>query len=212
MKKIVYAFLSALCHVWSFVIPLRFVRKINTYRDILYTLWIKRNFKYIGKKVLIEKSINLVGGHSISIGNGTCIGRRTILAAHQKVNQQTFHPAIQIGCNVNIGQDSNISVINGLYVSDGVRMGRKVMLNDNSHGLFNKEELQIQPNLCPLYSKGPIVIEENVWIGEMVCVLSGVHIGKSAIIAAGAVVTKDIPAYSIAAGVPAKVIKTLNNN
>ena len=91
-------------------------------------------------------------------------------------------------------------------------MERKVMLNDNSHGLFNKEELQIQPNLRPLYSKGPIIIEENIWIGEMVCILGGVHIGKAAIIAAGAVVTKDIPAYSIVAGVPAKVIKILNCN
>lgn len=176
MKKIIYALLDFLCYIWSFIVPLCLIKRMNTYKNILYTLWIKRNFKCIGKGVLIEKSINLSGGNSISIGSGTYIGKRTILAAHQKINKQTFHPIIQIGCNVNIGQDSNISIINHLQISNGVRMGRKVMLNDNSHGLFNKEELQIQPNLRPLYSKGPIIIEENVWIGEMVCILGGVHI------------------------------------
>lgn len=56
-------------------------------------------------------------------------------------------------------------------------------------------------------SKGPIVIEDDVWIGERATILSGVHIGQGAIIAAGAVVTTDVPAYAIAGGVPCKVIK-----
>jgi acetyltransferase-like isoleucine patch superfamily enzyme len=56
-------------------------------------------------------------------------------------------------------------------------------------------------------SKGPTIIEDEVWIGFGVNILSGVKIGKGAIIAAGSVVTKDIPAYSIAGGVPARIIK-----
>lgn len=56
-------------------------------------------------------------------------------------------------------------------------------------------------------SKGDIVIEDDVWIGSRVIVLSGVKIGRGSVIAAGSVVTKDIPEYSIAAGVPARVIK-----
>lgn len=56
-------------------------------------------------------------------------------------------------------------------------------------------------------SKGDIVIEDDVWIGTRAIILSGVHIGKGAIVAAGAVVTSDIPEYSIVAGVPAKVVK-----
>ena len=57
-------------------------------------------------------------------------------------------------------------------------------------------------------SKGIINIGNNVWIADNVTLLSGVSIGDGAVIGAGAVVTKDIPAYSVAAGVPAKVIKT----
>ena len=56
-------------------------------------------------------------------------------------------------------------------------------------------------------SKGDIIVDDDVWIGYGATILSGVHIGQGAVIAAGAVVTKDIPPYAIAAGVPAKVMK-----
>lgn len=56
-------------------------------------------------------------------------------------------------------------------------------------------------------SKGDIIIEEDVWIGSNSCILSGVKLGRGCIVAAGSVVTKDVPAYSIVGGVPAKVIK-----
>jgi acetyltransferase-like isoleucine patch superfamily enzyme len=57
------------------------------------------------------------------------------------------------------------------------------------------------------YTKGPIILEDEVWIGVNALIMSGVHIGKGAVVAAGAVVTKNVPAYSIVGGVPAKVIK-----
>ena len=57
------------------------------------------------------------------------------------------------------------------------------------------------------WSKGPIVINDDVWLGTNALILSGIEIGQGAVIAAGAVVTNDIPPYAIAAGVPAKVIK-----
>lgn len=56
-------------------------------------------------------------------------------------------------------------------------------------------------------AKGDVVVDDDVWIGYRVTILSGVHIGKGAVIAAGAVVTKDVPPYAVVAGVPAKVIK-----
>ena len=57
------------------------------------------------------------------------------------------------------------------------------------------------------FSKGKIIVEDDVWIGNNVTVLSGVTIGQGAVIAAGAVVVKDIPPYAIAGGIPAKVIR-----
>lgn len=56
-------------------------------------------------------------------------------------------------------------------------------------------------------SKGDIIVEDDVWIGENSVILSGVHIGQGAIVAAGAIVTKDVPSYAIVGGVPATIIK-----
>lgn len=61
-----------------------------------------------------------------------------------------------------------------------------------------------------MISKGPVIIEDDCWLGFNCEVLSGVHIGKHSIVAARAVVTKDIPPYSIVAGNPARVIKQYN--
>jgi acetyltransferase-like isoleucine patch superfamily enzyme len=60
-----------------------------------------------------------------------------------------------------------------------------------------------------LVSKGAVVIGNNVWIGNNACIMPGVSIGDGAIIGANSVVTHDIPAYSVAGGIPAKVIKQL---
>ena len=68
------------------------------------------------------------------------------------------------------------------------------------------------PNQRRLTSKGPVVIEDNVWIGEKASILSGVHIGKGAIIGAGAVVTKDVPAGHMALGVPARILSMVKHD
>lgn len=65
----------------------------------------------------------------------------------------------------------------------------------------------VSPNQDEAVSKGDICVDDDVWIGFGATVLSGVHIGQGAVVAAGAVVTKDIPPYTIVGGVPAKVIK-----
>jgi acetyltransferase-like isoleucine patch superfamily enzyme len=62
-------------------------------------------------------------------------------------------------------------------------------------------------DLQPLSSKGPIIVDDEAWLGYGALILDGVHIGTGAVIGAGSVVTKEIPAGSIAAGNPAKVIK-----
>jgi lipopolysaccharide O-acetyltransferase len=64
----------------------------------------------------------------------------------------------------------------------------------------------------PLKVPGPVVIEDEVWLGERVCVMPNVTIGKHSVIGANSVVTKDIPPYCIAVGVPARIIKQYNHN
>ena len=87
--------------------------------------------------------------------------------------------------------------------------GRYVYISDNSHGKNIESELNTPPSLRPLYAKGPVVIGNNVWIGESARILSGVTIGDGAIIGANAVVTHDVPSGAVVGGVPAKVIKMM---
>ena len=74
---------------------------------------------------------------------------------------------------------------------------------------FSKEHLQIPPLKRPIISKGEVVIGNNVWIGDKATILPGVTIRDSVVVAANAVVTKDVPAYSMVAGNPAKIIKQI---
>ena len=85
--------------------------------------------------------------------------------------------------------------------------GKWVTITDNSHGETDKDTLGMRPQKRTITSKGPVVIGNNVWIGDKATILPGVTIGDGAVIAANAVVTKDVPPYSVVGGNPAKVIK-----
>ena len=138
--------------------------------------------------------------------NGSSVDRNARLEAW-KIGEQD--PEIIFGEGCCIGQYCHISASNRIVFGKNVLTGRRVTVIDNNHGLFVREQLDTNPLKRPVTCKGEIVIGDNVWIGENVVVLSGVHIGNGAVIAANAVVTSDIPSYSLAAGVPAKVIKSL---
>ena len=68
-------------------------------------------------------------------------------------------------------------------------------------------KVKVMGEQAEAFSKGDIIVDDDVWIGYGATIMSGVHIGQGAVIAAGAVVTKDVPPYAIVGGVPAKVIK-----
>ena len=171
----------------------------------------KSKFGSFGKKSYIVSFLEEISKpKNIFIGNSSGIGRKVLLRCYVNQDRPEQNPRIEIGNFVKIGDYSTISCCNYIKIGNGVRMGRMIMINDNSHGHTNNpEELEISPIKRPVVSNGPIIIEDNVWIGEKVSILSNVHIGKGAIIAAHAVVTKDIPAFTIVGGIPAKIIKKI---
>ena len=79
-------------------------------------------------------------------------------------------------------------------------------VTDNSHGVTTIDDLSKAPHMRKVISKGEVVIEENVWIGDKATILPGVHIGKGAVVGANAVVTKDVPPFSVVGGIPARVL------
>jgi acetyltransferase-like isoleucine patch superfamily enzyme len=155
---------------------------------------------------VIGKNCFLLGGKYIEIGDHTFIGRHGVVTCWDNYMKEKFTPSIKIGNNCYIGEYCHITSINSIIIGNEVLTGRRVTITDNSHGRSLPEEMDIPPVKRKLYSKGKVVIEDNVWIGDKVSILAGVRIGKGAIIAANAVVTKDVPAYSVVGGVPAKII------
>jgi acetyltransferase-like isoleucine patch superfamily enzyme len=161
---------------------------------------------------LIYRPHQLLGEKYISIEKGTRIERGVILTAWNRHGEENFLPSITIGKNCNINEFNQISACRKIVIGDNLLTGRYVYISDNSHGSSIYEEQLVHPHMRPLHVKGPIIIGNNVWICEHACVLSGVTIGDGAIIAANAVVTHDVPAYTVVAGVPAKVVKYIKKD
>ena len=170
----------------------------------------KKELKHSGDDNRIGLDFSINGRKSISIGNHFRGGKHVIIDAYESYNGEKLNnnPQIVIGDNVALTDYCYISCINNVTIGDGTLVGVNSFITDNYHGESTAEELKIRPSERKLYSKGKVTIGKNVWIGRNVCVMPGVTIGDGAVIGANAVVTKDIPQYSIAAGVPAKVIKS----
>lgn len=183
---------------------------LNRISKIVYTAYRAPGFKKFGKDSLIRPVFNALRGEKyISVGEKCYIGKLVQLTATDSFGELHFCPKIVIGDNCSIGDFSHVTAINEIRLGNNVRMGKNILITDNSHGTSELAMLDIAPNHRTLYSKGPVIIDDNVWIGAKSCIMPGVHIGKGAIIGAGSVVTKDIPPYAIAAGVPAKVIRII---
>lgn len=114
--------------------------------------------------------------------------------------------ALEIGSNSGIGPRSCLMNVPGgeLIIGDDVMMSPEVLVLTFNHNHANVDIPMDRQGFT--YAK--VVIEDDVWIGARVIILPGVTIGKGSIVGAGAVVTKDVPPYSIVGGVPAKVLKS----
>lgn len=148
--------------------------------DKVASFFYKRAMKHCGKGVYMRPlKSDIKGLHNLSIGDGTSIPKGSVFYCTEA--------PLTIGKKVVFGPKPTI--ITGDHRIDVV--GKYIL--DNTEKLSEND--------------APVIIEDDVWCGANVTILKGVTIGRGSVIAAGAVVTKDIPRYSIAAGVPAKVIK-----
>ena len=120
---------------------------------------------------------------------------------------QKFTPSIKIGNNVIFNTDIHIGCINSIVIGDNCLFASRIYITDHQHGETTPGMLNIKPIDRPLISKGPVIIKNNVWVGEGVGIMSNVTIGENSIIATNAVVTKDVPPNCVVAGIPAKIIK-----
>ena len=175
-----------------------------------YSIRIFRKFKNVGNSCKVLSELTLTNPQYISLGNNVRLGKNVILSAFDNYNNKIYFPEIVIGDSTIIGDYNHISCISKISIGKNVLMGRFVTISDNSHGQICLDELQFTPMQRKLYSKGNIIIENNVWVGDKVTILAGVLIGENAIIGANSVVTKNVPANSVVGGIPAHLIKKLD--
>ena len=129
-----------------------------------------------------------------------------------KERKHNYDSRIQIGDHMFLNYRTFVWATDSISIGNYVTVGPDVFISDNSHDRNDTlDELNLPPREREHISKDPIVIEDNVWIGTKACILGGVTIGKGAVIGAGAIVTKDIPPYSIAVGNPARVVKIISH-
>jgi len=112
-----------------------------------------------------------------------------------------FGNRVKFGKNVFINHSAILSASGGIEFEDGVSVAPGVRIATINHDFNNRHTI---------YTYGKVTIKKNAWIGMNVTICPGVTIGENSVIAAGAVVTKNIPSNVVAGGVPAKVIKELD--
>jgi len=157
----------------------------------------KKLFKKVSGRFYIDKGVSIVGFNNIEISDNVIIMQNSYLYAHDNGN-------LYIGKNFSINTNSQLGAASGkIYIADDCSIGPNCVLRASNHNFdnpnvpFNKQG----------HTYGEIIIEDDVWIASNCVITANTRIGKSSIVGAGSVVTKDIEPYSIVGGVPAKLIR-----
>jgi len=180
--------------------------------ETIYFRFYSRKFKR-ARGVYLKKGFMISGHKYISLGDNFRAGFSLRLEAIESYAEQEFNPKLTIGNNTFINDYVHIGCVNDIKIGNDVLLASKIYIGDHNHGCysFNDLDLHQNPEIPPskrlLSSNASICIEDNVWIGESVSVLPGAHIGRCSIIGANSVVRGIIPPFSIAAGIPAIVVK-----
>lgn len=163
------------------------------------------------KRLSIGKSVKFMRGHkNISFGDNVSILHHALFSPLIEFKGEQFPSEITIGNNVSIGAYTRIASKNKVIIQDDVLFSAFVHITDHSH---DYREAGVPIMNQGLTSKGPVVVGKGSWLAYGAQIVGGgINIGNYSVVAANAVVTKDVPPYSIVAGVPAKVIMQYDFN
>ena len=208
IKKQIKRLMIGICKIVYLYIPIRRLNRfLKDKRSTLYAYWVRNSFKCCPPSVRFAKIGMLHDPEYISIGDKCSFQDYLYLTAWKEYQGEHFTPELTIGNNGSFGAFNHITCINKVQIGDNCLTGKWVTISDNNHGSTDFDTLHEVPVNRKLYTKGPVIIGNNVWIGDKATILGGVTIGDGAVIAANSVVTKDVPAYSVVCGNPARVIK-----
>lgn len=165
------------------------------------TLYYRIILGQMGRHSFIDHPLRIDGGKSIFIGNSVSVKYKAWIGSKPLTGCDKSILKIEDGCV--IGHFNHIYATKSVILHKNVLTADKVYISDNIHGY---RDLSLPIKSQPVIQKKEVEIGEGSWLGENVCVV-GANIGDHCVIGANSVVTKDIPSYSVAVGIPARVIK-----
>ncbi|MGB8645930.1 MAG: acyltransferase [Anaerolineae bacterium] len=162
---------------------------------------------HLARNVYLDEGVYL---HAMP--NGIEIGENSYVMHHAELHVFNFrnlpNAGIKIGKNCLISEFNVMRGQGGITIGDNVYTSPFVQMVAVNH-VYNDRN---QPIIAQGITAQGIVVEDNCWIGSGAIILDGVHIGRGSVVAAGSVVSKDVPPYTIVAGVPAKVVKEITDD
>lgn len=162
-----------------------------------------------GKGSYIREHAKISGGQYIQLGSNTRIYPYCRIECFDYISGKKLSPRLKIGDNVLIGRNDTILCANSIEIGNDCMLAANIFISDENHGTDLSSGKRYE---CNSIVTERVCIGKNCWIGEKAIILPGVTIGDNAIIGAGSVVTKNIPANVVAVGNPARVIKKYNFN
>ncbi len=183
--------------------PLGLSRLYIRLRTRAFTIMCRQSFAAIGKKSALVPPLRVQGEDRIEIGADVYIGANSWIQAFAE-HASHAESILTIGDNVCMSGSDTITAAERVVIEPRVLIAKFVHISDHSHAYEDSSRAIKDQGIT--FPK-PVRIETGAWLGQGVVVCPGVTIGRNAVIGANSVVTRDIPAYCIAVGAPARVVK-----
>jgi acetyltransferase-like isoleucine patch superfamily enzyme len=188
---------------------LRLAKDIRKVEKKLYTGLVRHKFKRLDS--FLDPRVEIKNPQFISIGANVSIRPfawiYAITSDHGR--EGVFTPSIEIGDCCKIGRFCYITASNRLVLEESVFIMESVLITDSSHGYLDITVPIVEQNLV---QGGPIIIGRGSWIGTGARIMGTIRIGEHCVVGANAVVTKNVPDFSVVVGCPARVIKCYDHS
>ena len=173
-------------------------------KEAVKALFYRPNGVTFGKRSYVHRPYSISGRNRVRIGSRSFIRSGLHIQAIVEYAGVTYQPLIEIGDDVYIGSNAYFTAVDRISIGDGSVLSEQVYITDEFHGMDPDAGLIMKQ---PLYSKGPVIIGRNCFLGFRASIMPGVMLGDHCIVGANSTVTRSFPAYSMVGGSPARLLK-----
>ena len=182
--------------IFLIALPFRLLRPLQYHWGrVWHTGRAAAQMRGLAPSVQFDGRVTVIGTRNVRIGENSRIGDLAEFTTHDG-------GVIRIGREIRLNRGVTLSAYREISIDDFTMIGEFVSIRDANHGIARGRQVRYQS-----HEAKPIRIGSDVWIGRGACILPGVTIGDGAVIGANSIVTKDVPPNTIAAGIPAKIIR-----